>query len=334
MIKYKSILYILVIAAISSCVPAKLLDESKLKLKSGESELSSIKKGAQEVEAKFAELKEQNSKEQKSLSILQKDTTIIGSSLRSLNLKFEKVNALNEKLMTRLNKLISSGEKDNAKLSNDLQITQEELLKRQDVLRNFETRLNSQQKEVETLGEELKKREIRVNELEEILKNKDKAVADLRKKLSDALFNFENKGLTITQKNGKVYVSLDESLLFASGKINVENKGVEALKNVAKVLEQNSDINVVVEGHTDDVPMKGAGEIKDNWDLSVMRATSVTKIMLDNAKIDAQRITSAGRGEFAPLDNSKTAEARKKNRRTEIILTPKLDELLKVLGDN
>ena len=236
--------------------------------------------------------------------------------------------------MTRLNKLISSGEKDNAKLSNDLQITQEELLKRQDVLRNFETRLNSQQKEVETLGEELKKREIRVNELEEILKNKDKAVADLRKKLSDALFNFENKGLTITQKNGKVYVSLDESLLFASGKINVENKGIEALKNVAKVLEQNSDINVVVEGHTDDVPMKGAGEIKDNWDLSVMRATSVTKIMLDNAKIDAQRITSAGRGEFAPIDNSKTAEARKKNRRTEIILTPKLDELLKVLGDN
>ncbi len=111
MIKYKSILYILVIAAISSCVPAKLLDESKLKLKSCESELSSIKKGAQEVEAKFAELKEQNSKEQKSLSILQKDTTIIGSSLRSLNLKFEKVNALNEKLMTRLNKLISSGEK-------------------------------------------------------------------------------------------------------------------------------------------------------------------------------------------------------------------------------
>ena len=148
------------------------------------------------------------------------------------------------------------------------------------------------------------------------------------------MFNFENKGLTITQKNGKVYVSLDESLLFASGKINVENKGIEALKNVAKVLEQNSDINVVVEGHTDDVPMKGAGEIKDNWDLSVMRATSVTKIMLDNAKIDAQRITSAGRGEFAPIDNSKTAEARKKNRRTEIILTPKLDELLKVLGDN
>lgn len=127
---------------------------------------------------------------------------------------------------------------------------------------------------------------------------------------------------------------MDESLLFASGKTNVEPKGIEALKNVAKVLEQNIDINVLVEGHTDDVPMKGAGEIKDNWDLSVMRATSVTKIMLSSAKIESSRITAAGRGEFFPLDPAKTAEARKKNRRTEIILTPKLDELLKVLGNN
>ena len=180
----------------------------------------------------------------------------------------------------------------------------------------------------------LKQREARVNELEAIIKQKDQATADLKKKLSDALTAFEGKGLTITQKNGKVYVSMDESLLFASGKTNVEPKGVEALKNVAKVLEQNADINVMVEGHTDDVPMKGAGEIKDNWDLSVIRATSVTKIMLGAANIDPKRITSAGRGEFFPLDPAKTPEARKKNRRTELILTPKLDELLKVLGNN
>ena len=103
---------------------------------------------------------------------------------------------------------------------------------------------------------------------------------------------------------------------------------------MAKVLEQNPDINILVEGHTDDVPMKGAGEIKDNWDLSVIRATSVTKILLQNSTTDAKRITSAGRGEFFPIDASKTPEARKKNRRTEIILTPKLDELLKVLDNN
>ena len=127
---------------------------------------------------------------------------------------------------------------------------------------------------------------------------------------------------------------MDESLLFSSGKTAVEPKGIEALKNVAKVLEQNADINILVEGHTDDVPMAGKGEIKDNWDLSVIRATSVTKIILQNSKTDPKRITSAGRGEFFPLDPAKTPEARKKNRRTEIILTPKLDELLKVLESN
>lgn len=127
---------------------------------------------------------------------------------------------------------------------------------------------------------------------------------------------------------------MDESLLFASGKTNVEARENRSLEERGKSSEANVDINVMVEGHTDDVPMKGAGEIKDNWDLSVMRATSVTKIMLGAAKIDGQRITSAGRGEHFPLDNGKTPEARKKNRRTEIILTPKLDELLKVLGTN
>jgi chemotaxis protein MotB len=236
--------------------------------------------------------------------------------------------------MDRYNKLLSGAEKDNAKLSSNLQMTQEELLRKQDELKGLEAQLNKQKANLDELSGELKKREARVNELEDILKKKDQAVADLRKKLSDALTGFEGKGLTITQKNGKVYISMDESLLFASGKTNVEAKGVDALKNVAKVLEQNPDINVMVEGHTDDVPMKGSGEIKDNWDLSVMRATSVTKIMLGAAKIDASRIISAGRGEYFPLDNSKTPEARKKNRRTELILTPKLDELLKVLGSN
>lgn len=317
-----------------SCVPQRLMEETKAKQEACEKELAAIKKSAQENETKLAELTEQAEKNEKIVTGLKRDTSIIGSNYRNLTSKYDKLNILNEQLLDRLNKLMAGAEKDNAKLSSDLQLTQEQLLKKQDELKALEMKLNKQQAELDALAAELKKREARVSELEDILKKKDQAANDLKKKLSDALYNFENKGLTITQKNGKVYVSMDESLLFASGKTNVEPKGIEALKNVAKVLEQNVDINVMVEGHTDDVPMKGAGEIKDNWDLSVMRATSVTKIMLSGANIDAKRITSAGRGEFFPLDNAKTAEARKKNRRTEIILTPKLDELLKVLGNN
>jgi chemotaxis protein MotB len=134
-------------------------------------------------------------------------------------------------------------------------------------------------------------------------------------------------------KNGKVYVMLEERLLFATGSTVVDPKGVEALRELGKVLEKNPDINVLIEGHTDNVPMKGAGEIKDNWDLSVMRATSVVKILL-NSKITPARITAAGRGEFVPIESNETAELRKKNRRIEVILTPKLDEILKVLETN
>ncbi len=122
--------------------------------------------------------------------------------------------------------------------------------------------------------------------------------------------------------------------MFASGSTTVEAKGIESLKKVAKVLEQSTDINILIEGHTDDVPMVGKGDIKDNWDLSVMRATSIVKIITKNSAVDPRRLTAAGRGEYFPIDPAKTVEARKKNRRTEIILTPKLDELFKVLETN
>ncbi|MBL7902260.1 MAG: OmpA family protein [Bacteroidia bacterium] len=317
-----------------ACVPERLLEESKSKLKNCETERDVLKKESDGLTAELAEAKEQLKKDQKTIDGLKRDTSINGSSHRALTAKYEKLNLLNDQLMDRMNKIMAGHDSDNSKLSGDLQNTREQLLRKQDTLRALETRLNAQRVELDNLNTELKKREARVSELEELLKNKDKAAADLKKKLSDALFNFENKGLTITQKNGKVYVSMDENLLFASGKTGVEPRGVEALKNLARVLEQNPDINVMVEGHTDDVPMKGSGEIKDNWDLSVMRATSVTKIILGSAKVDARRVTACGRGEFVPLDTAKTPEARKKNRRTEIILTPKLDELLKVLDTN
>lgn len=319
---------------LTSCVPQRLMEETKNKLTSCETESAALKKSNQENEAKLASLNEKLTKEEKELAGLQRDTSIMATNLRLLQNKYDKLNSVNDQLLDKYNRMLVGSEKDNAKLSGQLQLTQEQLLKKEDELKALELRLNKQQQDLDALSAELKKREARVNELESILKNKDQATADLKKKLQDALLGFEGKGLTITQKNGKVYVSMDESLLFESGKTAVQPKGVDALKNVAKVLEQNPDINILVEGHTDDVPMKGAGEIKDNWDLSVIRATSVTKILLQNSKTEPTRITSAGRGEFFPLDAAKTPEARKKNRRTEIILTPKLDELLKVLESN
>ncbi len=330
----KHISVVLVLLTLVSCVPQRVMEETKAKLSTCETESAAAKKLASETEAKNTEMRETIAKDEKELAGLKRDTAILGTNLRLLSNKYDKLNLVNDQLLDKYNRMLAGSEKDNAALSGKLQLTQEQLLKKEDELKALELRLNKQQQDLDALSAELRKREARVNELEMILKNKDQATADLKKKLQDALTGFEGKGLTITQKNGKVYVSMDESLLFASGKTAVEPKGVDALKNVAKVLEQNPEINILVEGHTDDVPMKGAGEIKDNWDLSVIRATSVTKIILQNSKTDPTRITSAGRGEFFPLDPAKTPEARKKNRRTEIILTPKLDELLKVLGNN
>ena len=146
---------------------------------------------------------------------------------------------------------------------------------------------------------------------------------------------FENDGLSVSLKNGKVYVSLEEKLLFGTGSTIVSTSGVNALKKLGQVLERNTDINIMIEGHTDDVPYKSdSGPITDNWDLSVKRATSVVRILLANSSINPKRLIASGRGEFMPIDPAKTTEARRKNRRTEIILTPKLDELFRILENN
>ena len=167
-----------------------------------------------------------------------------------------------------------------------------------------------------------------------MLANKDKAVQDLKNKISSALLNFKENDITVQVKNGKVYVSLAEQLLFGSGSIAVDAKGVTALQQLAKAIKDQKDINILVEGHTDNVPIsKKSQYMEDNWDLSVMRATSITKI-LTKAGLSPQQITASGRGEFVPLAANDSPQNKQKNRRTEIIITPDLDELFKILESN
>jgi chemotaxis protein MotB len=169
-------------------------------------------------------------------------------------------------------------------------------------------------------------------ELQTAIHKQDSITNALRKAVADALMGFEGKGLTVHMKDGKVYVSLEEKLLFASGKWDVSKDGADALKDLAKVLEKNPDINVLIEGHTDNVPLTGQNQIKDNWDLSVMRATAIVKILLANGKINPTRLVASGRGEFLPVEPNSSASNKAKNRRTEIILSPKLDELMQIIG--
>ncbi len=330
----KKYLSLLLIAAIASCVPATKFETEKTKRTTCEKELDNAKTSYQACETQLSESKNKLSENEKVISGLQKDTSIFSTNYRNLTARYAKLDEVNQSLIERYNKLLAGSASESQKLSGQLSSTQDQLLRKEDDLKKLSVELDNKKTDLDVLSLELRKRETRVKELEDVLKEKEETVANLKRKVSDALLGFEGKGLTVAQKNGKVYVSLEESLLFATGKWDIQPKGIEVLKKLAKVLEGNTDINVLVEGHTDDVPMKGLGDVKDNWDLSAVRATSVVKIITKNSSTDPKRLTAAGRAEYFPLDDAKTKEARAKNRRTEIILSPKLDELLKVLEAN
>ncbi|RFZ83254.1 hypothetical protein DYU05_14040 [Mucilaginibacter terrenus] len=184
---------------------------------------------------------------------------------------------------------------------------------------------------VTQLSDALKKREARLKEVEEILRKRDEATNALKDKLQKALLGFQQSGLTVDIRNGKVYVSLTDKLLFPSGSIVIDEKGKQALKSLAGVLNKEADINIAVEGHTDNKKIKNLGQIKDNWDLSVLRATSVTRYLTEVENVDPKRLTATGKSEFQPIEQGETADALAKNRRIEIVLTPKLDELYNLI---
>ena len=177
----------------------------------------------------------------------------------------------------------------------------------------------------------LSDREKTLDEMRKIITKQDSITNRLNSILRNALLGFNSDELSVEIKNGKVYVSMSDKLLFKSGSSAVEDKGKDALKLLADVLDKNTDIDILVEGHTDNVPIK-TSVYKDNWDLSVARATSIVRILTNDYKIVPTRLTASGKGEFFPKADNETVEGRAKNRRTEIILSPKLDELMKLLN--
>ena len=185
--------------------------------------------------------------------------------------------------------------------------------------------------EIRNLAADLQKREARLKEVEEILRKRDEATNALKNKLQKALLGFQQNGLTVDIRNGKVYVSLTDKLLFGSGSIVIDEKGKLALQELATVLKTQPEINISVEGHTDNQRVVNLGQIKDNWDLSVLRATSVVRFLTEGEKIENSRITATGKGEYQPIEQGSTPDIRSRNRRIEIVLSPKLDELYNLI---
>jgi len=316
---------------VASCVPARQFQDEKDRRERCEKQYQEMLLSYEDMKTSNTELNDVMGIMKREHAALVRDTTFTNQTLRTLQSQYDKINDLYQLLLDKNRELLQGNVAETEKMSTELRLTQERLQKKEDELRILENELNAQKAQLDNLAASLVLKEQRVNELENILAEKERVVNDLRDKVATALFGFENNGLTIEIKNGKVYVSLDESLLFASGSWSVNAKGRDALIKLAKVLETNEDVNVLIEGHTDNVPFRGSGQVKDNWDLSVMRATAIVKIIVENSRVDPSRLLAAGRSEYHPVDNTNTAQGRAKNRRTEIILTPKLDELFQLL---
>ena len=332
----KSIIYILgsaliVISAIS-CVSGKkysgLQDTSRQFMNERDAfktDNIGLEMQNKELEARLASLEKDMGDVKQKISTAQNERDKALEDYNNVSGKYKELQNAQEDL-------VRGNVKETQKLLAELQAAQENLQKKEDLLRQLEKNLDAKKASLDELTFEMEKKNARLAELEKILDGQKKIVSDLKTKVSEALLGFENNGLTVSMKNGKVYVSLDEKLLFKSASWDIDANGKNALKKLAGVLEKNPDIQITIEGHTDNVPYNpGASQLKDNWDLSVKRATTVVRTLLDGSSINATRLTASGRSQYLPVDDRNTSDARQKNRRTEIILTPDLTELYRLI---
>ena len=340
----KKLIYFAALAILAtSCVTKKQYNDVLASERKYYNEAQNAKKELSSHKATIDDLNAEIERLNNEIEKLKEDTVRQSKNIHSLKNEIARMNKLNSELSDKLGK--SKSEDEVKLLLADLQKLQEKLQAKENELNKMERSLTESKNELSAkendlarqheLNEEqqrkLNEQNSRLKELTDILSKKDSLMRDLKNRVSQALVGFEGNGIAVTNKNGKVYVSLDEQLLFKSGKWDVDAKGVSALENLSKLLAENPDIHIVIEGHTDNIPYNGSGQITDNWDLSVKRATAIVRIILRNKAIDPTRITASGRGEFMPIDTANTTEARQKNRRTEIILSPNLDELMNLL---
>jgi chemotaxis protein MotB len=306
----------------TACVPSKKYNELLEREKSCSEELAKYKKSSTDYEVLSKDLQSKYDIAAKEVSRLRGDTNNLGNQIRLMTREQATLESQYETLENSFDKLKNLSAKETATLQTELEAKTKELQRKEDALLKLDEELKVKQAL-------LVEREKRVNELEEAIRKKDAKIQLLKARVANALRNFENQGLTVVQKNGKIYVSLEAKLLFNSGSTKVEEEGKAALVELAKVLETERDLEIVVEGHTDTDKLTSSVSPKNNWELSVLRATAVVELMLANSNMSPAQVMAAGRSEFHPVDpNDKT-----KNRRIEIIISPNLNELFEIISN-
>ncbi|MCC6599848.1 MAG: OmpA family protein [Crocinitomicaceae bacterium] len=318
---------IALVLVFTGCVPQRKYAELDSRKKSLESENVLLRKENEQFEAQAKEMS--TSIETKDLSInrLTADTTRYGKDYRQLRSQYDKILELNTALDAKNESMMKNVSSENQKLLTELNKAQDDLKRKEDALKQLEKTVNEKQSAVDAANANLKDREAKLLDMQQLLKAQEEASAALKEKVSAALTNFKDKGLTVREENGKVYVSMEAKLLFASGSTAVDPNGKKAIVDLAKAIENEVDMEVIVEGHTDTDKISSSSIPRDNWELSVLRATEVVKIMTSNSKIKPAMLSASGRSEYQPVSSTDKA----KNRRIEIILQPDLGELYKII---
>ena len=316
----KIILISLVVLNATACVSSKLYQELEGKysqLKSDYDELSLTNDS--EIGLKKDFQNELNNLKQ-TFETVKSERDQLESDLNSLKKNYDNLNAAYSALEQNSSKVLEENSRKNRALLQQLDAKEQTLVLENERLMRLEA--------------DMQERSERIAELEVLIAAKDQAMNDLKNAISKALTDFEGKGLTVEQRDGKVYVSMENKLLFKSGSWAVNSQGRNAIVQLGNVLAENPDIAVLIEGHTDNVPFSNRGQISNNWDLSTKRATAIISILAENKAISLENLTAAGRGEYSPVDSNDTNEGKAKNRRIEVVLTPKLDEISKLLNKN
>jgi chemotaxis protein MotB len=320
-LKLSNIALLAIIFSITACVPGKQYEEIKAQRDKLLAEQQSNRTAAQTALEENEEFKTKVATLEKNVKALREDTTFVSQTNRKLRNQYDKLLALNDQLLDKTNQARTGTEAERQQLMIQLDLLKSKLEAKEDSLVKLDIVLK--EKELS-----LKEREAKIDALTKLIEDKDKALTELKNKLVTALAGYEDKGLSVEQKNGRVYVNMEAKLLFASGSTSVSKEGSEAVIKLAKAIEDQADLNIMIEGHTDTDKITSSGKIpRDNWELSVLRATEVVKLMLSNSSVSPQILTAAGRSEYLPVD----ANDKSKNRRIEFILTPDLDQIFEML---
>lgn len=314
----KKICFGLLLAVVtSSCVSSQLFEDLKKENEALRAENDELNARLDNMETGTDKYKVRTL--EKEVERLKAENSRLTMDLQAVQNNYDRLKDSYDALEANSSTTLSDNLKLNRKLLTDLEAKERELAE--------------ESARLERLKKDLADRSARVDELEGIIAAKDAKMRQLKDAISAALTSFEGNGLTIEQRDGKVYVSMENKLLFESGSWAVNTRGREAVVALGNVLAENREIAVLIEGHTDNVPYGGNGPLKNNWDLSTKRATAIVDILVQNSGIPKENLTAAGRGEHAPVATNSTSEGRSKNRRIEVILTPKLDEITKLLNE-